>query len=109
MVPACRLARLLCAPAGVNRRQARFRGRGEQEATIEDGVATARLRWLISPTEAEGLASPTVKVRVFTVIAGRGYPWVLDLRVPAPFTPIPSREPRNDGVDLAEVAPRPSG
>lgn len=86
-----------------------FRGRGEQEATIEDGVATARLRWLISPAEAEGLASPTVKVRVFTVIAGRGYPWVLDLRVPAPFTPIPSREPRNDGVDLAEVAPRPSG
>lgn len=85
-----------------------FRGRGEQEATIEDGVATARLRWLISPAEAEGLASPTVRVRVFTVIAGRGYPWVLDLRVPAGFTLIPPSEPRDDGVDLAEVAPRPS-
>ena len=86
-----------------------FRGRGEQEATIEDGVATARLRWLISPAEAEGSASPTVRVRVFTVTAGRGYPWVLDLRVPAGFTVMPPSEPRNDGVDLAEVAPRPSG
>ena len=85
-----------------------FRGRGEQDATIEDGVATARLRWLISPAEAEGLASPTVKVRIFTVTAGRGYPWVLDLRVPAGFALIPPGEPRNDGVDLAEVAPRPS-
>ena len=85
-----------------------FRGRGEQEATIEDGVATARLRWLISPAEAEGLASPTVRVRVFTVTAGRGYPWVLDLRVPAGFTRDLPSEPRNDGVDLAEVAPRPS-
>lgn len=59
-----------------------FRGRGEQEATIEDGVATARLRWLISPAEADGLASPTVRVRAFAVSAGRSYPWVLDLRVP---------------------------
>ena len=91
------------------RDSAGFRGRGEQEATIEDGVATARLRWLISPAEASGLASPTVRVRVFTVTAGRGYPWVLDLRVPAPFTPIPPSAPRNDGVDLAEVAPRPPG
>ena len=86
-----------------------FRGRGEQEATVEGGVATARLRWLISPAEVQGLASPTVRVRVFAVNAGRGYPWVLDLRVPAPLTPIPRSEPRNDGVDLAEVAPRPSG
>ena len=86
-----------------------FRGRGEQEATIEEGVATARLRWLISPAEAEGLASPTVRLRVFAVTAGRGYPWVLDLRVPAGFALIPPGEPRNDGVDLAEVAPRPSG
>lgn len=91
-----------------------FRGGGEHEATIEDGVATARLRWLISPAEAESLESPTVRVRVFVVTGGRGYPWVLDLRVPeglvpegfAMFTP---SEPRNDGVDLAEVAPRPSG
>lgn len=86
-----------------------FRGRGEQEATIEGDTATARLRWLISPAEAEGLESPTVRVRVFTVIAGRGYPWVLDLRVPAGPGLIRPSEPRNDGVDLAEVAPRPSG
>lgn len=86
-----------------------FRGRGEQEATIEGGVATARLRWLISPTEAAALDSPTVRVRIFTVTAGRGYPWVLDLRVPAPFAPTAPSQPRNDGVDLAEVAPRPSG
>ena len=71
-------------------------------------MATARLRWLISPAEAEGLASPTVRVRVFTVTAGRGYPWGLDLRVPAGFARDLPSESRNDGVDLAEVAPRPS-
>jgi hypothetical protein len=91
-----------------------FRGRGEQEATIEDGVATARLRWLISPAEAESLESPTVRVRAFVVTGGRGYPWVLDLRVPEGLVPegfamVTPSEPRNDGVDLAEVAPRPSG
>lgn len=85
-----------------------FRGRGEQEATIEDGVATSRLRWLVSPAETVGLAEPAVRIRAFAVSAGRAYPWVLDLRVPeGAAIPAPSR-PRNDGVDLAEVAPRPT-
>ena len=85
-----------------------FRGRGEQDATIEDGVATSRLRWLVSPAEAVGLQEPTVRVRAFAIVAGRAYPWLLDLRVPeGAVIPAPSR-PRNDGVDLAEVAPRPA-
>lgn len=85
-----------------------FRGRGEQDATIEDGVATSRLRWLVSPAEAVGLQEPAVRVRAFAVVAGRAYPWLLDLRVPeGAAIPAPSR-PRNDGVDLAEVAPRPA-
>lgn len=84
-----------------------FTGRGEQEATMEDGVATARLRWLISPAEAIGLEAPTVRVRAFAVTGGRGYPWVLDLRVPAGLSMSTPGGQRNDGVDLAEVAPRP--
>ena len=85
-----------------------FRGRGEQDATIEDGAATSRLRWLVSPAEAVGLQEPAVRVRAFAVVAGRAYPWLLDLRVPERAAiPAPSR-PRNDGVDLAEVAPRPT-
>lgn len=91
------------------RDSAGFRGGSPQEATVEDGLATARLLWLVSPAELVGLKSPTVRVRAFAVTGGRGYPWVLDLRVPeSTAIPAPSR-PRNDGVDLAEVAPRPSG
>lgn len=85
-----------------------FRGRGDQDATIEEGGATSRLRWLVSPAEAVGLQEPTVRVRAFAIVAGRAYPWLLDLRVPeGAVIPAPSR-PRNDGVDLAEVAPRPA-
>jgi len=72
------------------------------------GTATARMSWLVSPAEAAGLESPTVRVRAFTLIAGRAYPWVVDLRVPRISPRTPGAEPRNDGVDLAEVAPRPS-
>lgn len=86
-----------------------FRGGSAQEATIEGGAATARLRWLISPAEAAGLEAPTVRVRVFLVAGGRAYPWMLDLRVPGGVSAGMMAEPRNDGVDLAEVAPRPSG
>ena len=67
-----------------------FRGGAEQEATIEDGAAITRLRWLISPAEAESLAAPTVRVRVFAITSGRAYPWVLDLRVPAEVAPASS-------------------
>lgn len=59
-----------------------FRGLGEQEATVEDGAATARLRWLISPSQVAGIDAPMVRVRAFAVSEGRGYPWVIDLRVP---------------------------
>jgi len=59
-----------------------FRGVGEAEATIEEGSASARLRWLVSPAEAMNLDQPTVRVRTFAITGGRAYPWVLDLRVP---------------------------
>ena len=91
------------------RDSAGFRGGSPQDATVEDGLATARLLWLVSPAEVVGLESPTVRVRAFAITGGRGYPWVIGLRVPESIAiPVPSR-PRNDGVDLAEVAPRPSG
>jgi hypothetical protein len=84
-----------------------FRGLGEVEATMARGEAAARLQWLVSPAEAAGLESPTVRVRAFALTGGRAYPWVLDLRVPRISATTPGVEPRNDGVDLAEVAPRP--
>lgn len=59
-----------------------FRGLGEQQATIEENLASARLRWLISPSDVVGIDSPTVRVRAFAVSAGRAHPWTLDLRVP---------------------------
>lgn len=86
-----------------------FRGGADQEATVSEGTATARLRWLISPAELPGSAEPTVRVRAFAVTGGRAYPWVLDLRVPNLASAMGSMAPRNDGVDLAEVAPRPFG
>ena len=86
-----------------------FRGAGDVEATIEGGTATARLRWLVSPAEAAGLESPVVRLRAFTTTGGRAYPWVLELRVPAVRISGSMSAPRNDGVDLAEVAPRSSG
>lgn len=86
-----------------------FRGGAAQEATIEQGAATARLRWLVSPAQAGAGDSPTVQVRVFEVVGGRAFPWVLDLRIPAGLSTGMASEPRNDGVDLAEVAPRPAG
>ena len=84
-----------------------FQGGGDVEATMDEGAAVARMRWLVSPAEAAGLESPTVRVRAFALIAGRAYPWVIDLRVPRLRPQTPGAEPRNDGVDLAEVAPRP--
>lgn len=85
-----------------------FRGAGAEEATVEGDVATARLRWLVSPSEAMTLEAPTVRLRAFGITGGRAYPWILDLRVPA-VRALPALAPgRNDGVDLAEVAPRPS-
>jgi hypothetical protein len=78
-----------------------FVGLEEQQAPVRNGVATVRLRWLISPAEGARLLAPAVSVRAFTIVGGRAYPWVVSLPLPAPA--------RNDGVDLAEVAPRPTG
>ena len=77
-----------------------FVGLEQQQAPVRNGVATVRLRWLISPAEGARLMAPAVSVRAFTIVGGRAYPWVVSLPLPAPE--------RNDGVDLAEVAPRPS-
>lgn len=80
-----------------------FVGLEVQEAPVRNGGATVRLRWLISPTEGARLLAPAMSVRAFTIVGGRGYPWVVSLPLTAPAPA------RNDGVDLAEVAPRPSG
>ena len=85
-----------------------FQGGGDVEATMDAGAAAARMRWLVSPAEVARLESPTVRVRAFALIGGRAYPWVIDLRVPRLSPQTPGAEPRNDGVDLAEAAPRPS-
>jgi hypothetical protein len=88
-----------------------FRARGQQEASVERDAAVVRLRWLISPAEAAGLADPAVRVRAFSIVDGRAYPWLLTLAIPPDLTlsTAPPARPRNDGIDLAEVAPRPAG
>lgn len=87
--------------------------RGLQAQTVEpaDDVARVQLRWLISPGEMTPQASLVGRVRAFSIVEGRAYPWLLTMAVPRDYTITtrPSAPARNDGVDLAEVAPRPAG
>lgn len=88
-----------------------LRGLRMQEADPVDGAAEVQLRWLVSPGEMAPSTSLVGRVRAFAIIEGRAYPWLLAMPIPRNLTvatdaPAPLR---NDGVDLAEVAPRPSG
>lgn len=85
-----------------------FRAGGQRDLLLQDGQATARLRWLISPAEAGSLTSPVVRVRAFAQSGGRAYPWVITLPATVGIRSSTLTPLRNDGVDLAEVAPRPS-
>ena len=85
-----------------------FRAGAQRDPVLRDGRATARLRWLISPAEAEPLTWPVVRVRAFVVSGGRAYPWVITLPATTGVRSSSLTPLRNDGVDLAEVAPRPS-
>lgn len=57
--------------------------------------------------------SLTGRVQAYSIVDGTAYPWIVvvpvprDIKIrmaPTSLTPL-----RNDGVDLAEVAPRPAG
>jgi hypothetical protein len=88
-----------------------LRGLQTQEVETADDLASVQLRWLISPGEMTPQASLVGRVRAFSIVAGRAYPWLLTVAVPRNYTitTAPSAPARNDGVDLAEVAPRPAG
>ncbi len=88
-----------------------LRGLQTQEVESADDLASVQLRWLISPGEMTPQASLVGRVRAFSIVAGRAYPWLLTMAVPRDYTitTAPSAPARNDGVDLAEVAPRPAG
>lgn len=86
-----------------------LRGLGAQDVLVGGGPETVRMRWLISPGEMSPHTSLTGRVQAYSVVEGVAYPWVLTVQPPRdledarPLTPL-----RNDGVDLAEVAPRPA-
>lgn len=86
-----------------------LRGLGAQDVSAPRGNVPVRLRWLISPGEMSPHTSLTARVQAYVVSDGVAYPWVLtvqpprNLDAPRPLTPL-----RNDGVDLAEVAPGPA-
>jgi len=89
-----------------------LRGLGAQEVEEADEGRLVRLRWLISPGEMTPNTSLTGRVQAYSVFGGIAYPWIivvpaprdLEVRTSMALTPL-----RNDGVDLAEVAPRPAG
>lgn len=90
-----------------------LRGLGAQDVNMPSDSSMVRLRWLVSPGEMSPNTSLTGRVQVYAIVDGTAYPWIVSLPVPrdlevrssaTPLTPV-----RNDGVDLAEVAPRPSG
>ncbi|MFM8774933.1 MAG: hypothetical protein ACKOFP_14165 [Actinomycetota bacterium] len=88
-----------------------LRGLGAQDLD-PPGERSVRLRWLISPGEMSPNTSLTGRVQAYSIIDGTAYPWILvvpisrDVAVQTSSASLIS--PRNDGVDLAEVAPRPS-
>ena len=88
-----------------------LRGLGAQDLAGSGQAQSVRLRWLVSPGEMTPNTSLTGRVQAYTVVNGTAYPWIvvmpaprdLEVRTSMGLTPL-----RNDGVDLAEVAPRPS-
>lgn len=83
-----------------------LRGLGSADRRSGQGIP---LLWLVSPRAEHNDDVPTAYTQVFVVRDRTAYPWIIgipitdDLPVMRPKTPL-----RNDGVDLAEVAPRPS-
>ena len=89
-----------------------LRGLGAQDVAMLDDSSVVRLRWLVSPGEMSPNTSLTGRVQVYAIVDGTAYPWIVSLPVPRDLevsTTTPLLTPlRNDGVDLAEVAPRPT-
>jgi len=88
-----------------------LRGLGAQDLD-PPGDRSVRLRWLISPGEMSPNTSLTGRVQAYSIIDGTAFPWILVVPISRDVAVRTSTAslmpPRNDGVDLAEVAPRPS-
>lgn len=85
-----------------------LRGLGSADRGTGEGVP---LLWLVSPRTEHNDDVPKAYTQVFVVRGGTAYPWILAIPLTddlPEMTPLTSSV-RNDGVDLAEVAPRPSG
>lgn len=86
-----------------------LRGLGALDVPAGTGAGAVRLRWLISPGEMSPHTSLTGRVQAHSITDGMAYPWVLTVQPPRNLDrPLPRTPLRNDGVDLAEVAPRPA-
>ena len=86
-----------------------LRGLGAIDIPADTDIGTVRLRWLISPGEMSPHTSLTGRVQAHAIAGGMAYPWVLTIQPPRNLDrPLPRTPLRNDGVDLAEVAPRPA-
>ena len=84
-----------------------LRGLGSADRRTGEGIP---LLWLVSPRAEHNDAVPKAYTQVFVVRGGTAYPWIIAIPVTddlPEMTPLTSSI-RNDGVDLAEVAPRPS-
>lgn len=77
-----------------------LRGLRTREADPVAGVAEVQLRWLVSPGEMAPSTSLVGRVRAFTIIDGRAYPWLLAMPIPRDLT-VSTDAPsplRNDGM-----------
>lgn len=87
-----------------------LRGLGAADVARPGTSSEVRLSWLLSPGEMSPNAVLTGRVQVYAIVDGTAYPWIVTLPVPRDLEVRASAMTlRNDGVDLAEVAPRPSG
>ena len=87
-----------------------LRGLGAEDVAMPSPSSEVRLSWLVSPGEMSPNTLLTGRVQVYAIVEGTAYPWVVTLPVPRDVEVRTSSTPlRNDGVDLAEVAPRPQG
>lgn len=84
-----------------------LRGLGSADRRTGEGIP---LLWLVSPRAEHNDAVPKAYTQVFVVRGGTAYPWIVAIPLTddlPEMTPLTSSI-RNDGVDLAEVAPRPA-
>lgn len=89
-----------------------LRGLGAQDVVTDTERQSVRLRWLISSGEMSPNTSLTGRVQAYSIVQGTAYPWVIVMPAPRDLevrTRVDDLMPlRNDGIDLAEAAPRPS-